>query len=260
MLHSSVGLRSPNLFMFVWSWASAATAIRRSFCSLFPRSTCYASRTPINRASTRHPGNTDSSINSSTSSGSRSPPAVLGTKPKSYGKAAPAGNTFPRRNKPRVSSYLSLFRVPRGVSTMTFTRARVANEGIPAKPLPLRSASALLLFPAAFLATFAPTFRRGFLADLFASATARFLAAAGTLVDCRPSASLGFLLASTLILVALGNVLRLPFLLLRVLFFRSFCHARNLFRCWVPRRVDLQTLYRAAGDNGMVFANRTNHP
>lgn len=85
--------------------------------------------TPSKRLRTRQPGNVGPSSRTRTSRGSPSEARVDGTNPKSNGKTAPAGSSFPRRKPPVSSRYEYLFRLPRGVSMMAFSRPGRWNAG-----------------------------------------------------------------------------------------------------------------------------------
>src|SRR5256885_13946167 len=74
--------------------------------------------TPISVQATRQPGKSGSSVRTRTSSGSPSSAFVPGTKPKSYGKTMPSGRIFDKLYI-FAGSYLSLLRLPRGVSIVT---------------------------------------------------------------------------------------------------------------------------------------------
>src|SRR5580704_12587484 len=76
--------------------------------------------TPMMRHLRRQPGKAGSSISTSTSVGSPSSALVDGMKPKSYGKVIPVGKTLVRAKTLSSSSNAYLFRLPLGVSMMTW--------------------------------------------------------------------------------------------------------------------------------------------
>jgi hypothetical protein len=75
----------------------------------------------MSRDGTRQPTKAGSSINTSTSMASPSSARVEGTKPKSYGKNAPAASTPPNLYSPCFLSHSNLLRLPLGVSMMTLS-------------------------------------------------------------------------------------------------------------------------------------------
>src|SRR5687768_247819 len=108
------------------------SATSRSLRRVLPFSVCFAVSTPMRRAVTRQPGAVGAPMSSRTSRASPSSARVPGMEPKSNGNACPAGRIWLRRKQPRLRSYFSLEPLPRGVSTITFTRP-FSRGGIDAK-------------------------------------------------------------------------------------------------------------------------------